>query len=109
MKRLVVATKNAKKLHELKRYLRSVRADVVSLKDFQSHFVGKFKSHFSSGCNSPRVFNSFSAYPSSVVALIADRLCSMEKNGHSGSQRQTKFLIGRGLESIWFMLRASGK
>jgi XTP/dITP diphosphohydrolase len=35
MKRLVVATKNANKPHELKRYLRSVRADVVSLKDFQ--------------------------------------------------------------------------
>ena len=34
MRRLVIATKNAKKLHELKKYLRSVRADVVSLKDF---------------------------------------------------------------------------
>lgn len=34
MRTLVVATKNAKKLHELKRYLRSVRAEVISLKDF---------------------------------------------------------------------------
>ncbi len=34
MKRLVIATKNAKKLHELKRYLRSVNASVVSLLDF---------------------------------------------------------------------------
>jgi XTP/dITP diphosphohydrolase len=31
---LVIATRNAKKLHELKRYLRSVRADVVSLEGF---------------------------------------------------------------------------
>jgi XTP/dITP diphosphohydrolase len=34
MRQLVVATRNAKKLRELKRYLRSVRADVVSLADF---------------------------------------------------------------------------
>ena len=35
MKRtLVIATKNAKKLHELKRYLRSVSADVISLEGF---------------------------------------------------------------------------
>jgi len=34
MRTLVVATKNPKKLHELKRYLISVRADVISLKDF---------------------------------------------------------------------------
>lgn len=35
MKRtLVIATKNAKKLHELKRYLRSVKADVISLEGF---------------------------------------------------------------------------
>jgi hypothetical protein len=100
---------NDARLNSSARTNSSYSCQKVSLKDFQSHFVGKFKSHFSSGCNSPRVFNSFSAYPSSVVALIADRLCSMEKNGHSGSQRQTKFLIGRGLESIWFMLRASGK
>lgn len=32
---LVIATKNDKKLHELKRYLRSVKADVVSLKEFE--------------------------------------------------------------------------
>jgi len=35
MRTLVVATKNEKKLHELKRYLRTARADVVSLKKFQ--------------------------------------------------------------------------
>ncbi len=34
-KTLVIATKNAKKLHELKRYLKSVRVNVVSLADFQ--------------------------------------------------------------------------
>ena len=34
MRTLVVATKNAKKLHELKRYLKSVKADVVSLESF---------------------------------------------------------------------------
>ena len=34
MKTLVVATKNDKKLHELKRYLKGVRAKVVSLKEF---------------------------------------------------------------------------
>lgn len=34
MRTLVVATKNDKKLHELKRYLKTVRADVVSLKEF---------------------------------------------------------------------------
>lgn len=34
MRQLVIATKNAKKLHELKRYLRGVKVDVVSLKDF---------------------------------------------------------------------------
>lgn len=33
-RQLVVATKNEKKLHELKRYLKGVRANVVSLKDF---------------------------------------------------------------------------
>lgn len=33
-RQLVVATKNEKKLHELKRYLKGVRADVVSLKEF---------------------------------------------------------------------------
>jgi len=32
---LVVATKNDKKLHELRRYLKTVKADIVSLKDFQ--------------------------------------------------------------------------
>ena len=32
---LVVATKNDKKLHELKRYLKTVRADIVSLKEFR--------------------------------------------------------------------------
>ena len=36
MRTLVVATKNDKKLHELKRYLKSVRADVVSLKEFHA-------------------------------------------------------------------------
>lgn len=34
MRTLVVATKNDKKLHELKRYLKSVKADVVSLKEY---------------------------------------------------------------------------
>ena len=34
MRTLVIATKNAKKLHELKRYLKSVKADVVSLERF---------------------------------------------------------------------------
>jgi len=33
-RQLVVATKNEKKLHELKRYLKGVKANVVSLKDF---------------------------------------------------------------------------
>lgn len=32
---LVVATKNDKKLHELKRYLKTVKADIVSLKEFR--------------------------------------------------------------------------
>ena len=35
MRTLVVATKNDKKLHELKRYLKNVKANVVSLKEFQ--------------------------------------------------------------------------
>lgn len=35
MRRLVVATKNDKKLFELKRYLKTVAAEVVSLKDFE--------------------------------------------------------------------------
>lgn len=35
MRTLVVATKNEKKLHELKRYLKAVRADVISLKEFR--------------------------------------------------------------------------
>lgn len=35
MRTLVVATKNDKKLYELRRYLRSVKANVVSLKEFQ--------------------------------------------------------------------------
>lgn len=34
MRTLVVATKNEKKLHELKRYLKTARADVISLKEF---------------------------------------------------------------------------
>lgn len=33
-RQLVIATKNEKKLHELKRYLRGIRADVVSLVEF---------------------------------------------------------------------------
>lgn len=36
MRELVIATKNEKKLHELKRYLKSVPASVVSLKNFHS-------------------------------------------------------------------------
>lgn len=36
MKKLVVATKNEKKLHELKRYLKGVKAGLISLKDFKS-------------------------------------------------------------------------
>ena len=35
MKTLVVATKNDKKLHELKRYLKTVKADIISLKEFR--------------------------------------------------------------------------
>ncbi len=35
MRTLVVATKNEKKLHELKRYLKAVKADVISLKEFR--------------------------------------------------------------------------
>lgn len=35
MRTLVVATKNDKKLHELKRYLKRVKASVVSLKEFR--------------------------------------------------------------------------
>ena len=34
MRKLVIATRNAKKLHELKRYLMSVKADIVSLEGF---------------------------------------------------------------------------
>lgn len=34
MRTLVVATKNDKKLHELRRYLKSVKARVISLKEF---------------------------------------------------------------------------
>ena len=34
MRELVIATKNEKKLHELKRYLKGVRANVISLKSF---------------------------------------------------------------------------
>jgi len=34
MRELVIATKNEKKLHELKRYLKGIHAKVVSLKDF---------------------------------------------------------------------------
>ncbi len=34
MRTLVVATKNDKKLHELKRYLKSVKANVISLKEY---------------------------------------------------------------------------
>lgn len=36
MRRLVIATKNAKKLHELRRYLKSVDSSVVSLEDYPS-------------------------------------------------------------------------
>ena len=35
MRELVIATKNEKKLHELRRYLKGIRANVVSLKDFK--------------------------------------------------------------------------
>jgi len=34
VRELVVATKNEKKLHELKRYLKPLKVDVISLKDF---------------------------------------------------------------------------
>ncbi|MCM8761163.1 MAG: RdgB/HAM1 family non-canonical purine NTP pyrophosphatase [Candidatus Omnitrophica bacterium] len=34
MRTLVIATKNLRKLRELKRYLKSIRADIVSLADF---------------------------------------------------------------------------
>ena len=32
---LVIATKNAKKLHELQRYLKTVKANVISLASFE--------------------------------------------------------------------------
>lgn len=35
MRQLVIATKNAGKLRELKRYLRNIRADIVSLLEFE--------------------------------------------------------------------------
>ena len=35
MKTLVIATKNEKKLHELKHYLKGIGAKVVSLKEFR--------------------------------------------------------------------------
>ncbi|MDO8525110.1 MAG: RdgB/HAM1 family non-canonical purine NTP pyrophosphatase [Candidatus Omnitrophota bacterium] len=35
MRELIVATKNEKKLHELKRYLRGIRAKVVSLEEYE--------------------------------------------------------------------------
>ena len=35
MRELIIATKNEKKLHELRRYLKGVRANVTSLKDFK--------------------------------------------------------------------------
>ena len=35
MRELVIATKNKKKLHELRRYLKGVRANVVSLVEFR--------------------------------------------------------------------------
>ena len=35
MRQLVIATKNKKKLHELKRYLLGVKADVISLEGFE--------------------------------------------------------------------------
>ena len=35
MKDLIVATKNEKKLHELKRYLKGVRANIISIKDMR--------------------------------------------------------------------------
>ena len=35
MRELIIATKNEKKLHELKRYLKGINADVISLKDFR--------------------------------------------------------------------------
>jgi len=36
MRELVIATKNQKKLYELKRYLKDVRAKILSLKDFKA-------------------------------------------------------------------------
>jgi len=36
MRELVIATKNQKKLYELKRYLKDARAGIVSLKDFKA-------------------------------------------------------------------------
>ena len=35
MRELIIATKNDKKLHELRRYLKDVSATVISLKDFK--------------------------------------------------------------------------
>ncbi len=35
MRQLVIATKNEKKLHELRRYLKGIRANVISLKDLR--------------------------------------------------------------------------
>jgi len=34
MKKLIIATKNKKKLYELKRYLKGIKADILSLEDF---------------------------------------------------------------------------
>ncbi|MFA6320480.1 MAG: RdgB/HAM1 family non-canonical purine NTP pyrophosphatase [Candidatus Omnitrophota bacterium] len=36
MRRLVIATKNDKKLYELRRYLKGIKAEVVSLKEFKN-------------------------------------------------------------------------
>lgn len=35
MRDLVIATKNDKKLHELKRYLKGIKANIISLKEFE--------------------------------------------------------------------------
>ena len=35
MRKIIIATKNEKKLRELKRYLKNIRAKIISLKDFE--------------------------------------------------------------------------
>ncbi|HPM42828.1 MAG TPA: RdgB/HAM1 family non-canonical purine NTP pyrophosphatase [Candidatus Omnitrophota bacterium] len=60
MRQLVIATKNKKKLYELKRYLKSLKIDVVSLEDFK---------------NVPRIFENASTFKGNAAkkALVISR------------------------------------